>query len=157
MDRPKTANANWITTYTLNLKAGWNMVSFPVIPPDSNFSSIFSGVGYYQIVTWSGTSYVDVKTGNARAGVGYWVLVLSDATVSIMGTPVESYELDLPAGWSMIGSVCDSTVDSADVFSGYYQLVSWSGTSYVTETTLEPGKGYWALVLTTTHIVVPPP
>jgi hypothetical protein len=128
------------------------MVSFPVLPDDVSFSSVFSGMGYYQIIAWSGTSYVTPTT--VEAGRGYWVLVLSSTTLNITGTPVYSYEADLPAGWSMIGSVYDVTVDAADVFPDYYQLVTWSGTSYVTATTIEPSKGYWALVLTPTHITV---
>jgi hypothetical protein len=136
--------------YHLSLNAGWNMVSFPVTPADTSFSSIFGGLPYYQVLTWSGTSYVTPT--NMEAGRGYWVLVLSSTTVDITGAPVESYELDLPAGWSMIGSIYGSTVNAATVFPSYYQLLTWSGTSYVTATTIEPGKGYWALVLTPTHI-----
>jgi hypothetical protein len=82
------------------------------------------------------------------------VLVLSPTTVEVTGSAVESFELDLPAGWSMIGSVYNSTVSASDVFPDYYQLVAWSGTSYVTATTIEPGKGYWVLVLVPTHIRV---
>lgn len=155
-----TQSDTWTFTtaghFNLILNPGWNMVSFPVIPSNTTFASIFNGTGYYQVLTWSGTSYVDAKTGNATAGIGYWVLVLSDVTVNIMGTPMQRYERDLPAGWSMIGGVCGSTVNASAVFTGYYQLVTWSGTSYVDAKPvgIESGKGYWALVLTPTHIVV---
>jgi hypothetical protein len=138
--------------FDLNLNAGWNMASFPVIPANTSFSSIFSGVGHYQVLTWSGTSYV--APTNVEAGRGYWVLVLSATTVDITGLPVESYERDLPAGWSMIGSVYGTAVDAETVFPDYYQLLTWSGTSYIAATTIEPGKGYWALVLTPTQIKV---
>jgi len=137
---------------TLDLHAGWNMVSFPVIPTNTTFASIFTGKGYYQVLTWSGTSYTTPI--NVATGRGYWVLVLSETTLEIEGVPVDSYELDLPAGWSMIGSVYGSIVDAESVFPDYYQLLTWSGTSYVTATTIEPGKGYWALVLEPTHIIV---
>jgi hypothetical protein len=115
--------------------------------------NIFRDIGYYQVLTWDETSYV--KPSVAEIGRGYWVLVLEETTVNVTaGAPVESYELDLPAGWSMIGSIYDSTVDASTVFPGYYQLLTWSGTSYVTATTIEPGKGYWALVLAPTHVDV---
>jgi parallel beta-helix repeat protein len=141
---------------SMHLNVGWSMVSFPAIPVNTSFSSIFSGVSYYQVLTWSGTSYIDLKSGNVEAGRGYWVLVLSATTLNITGVPVESYELDLPAGWSMIGSIYGSTVDAETVFPDYYQLLTWSGTSYVNAKLagIEPGKGYWALVLTPTHIKV---
>jgi hypothetical protein len=146
------ANAN----YALHLSTGWNMVSFPIIPGNATFASIFTGVGFYQALTWNGSSYVDQELGNVTAGAGYWVLVLSDTTVNVAGTKVESYELDLPAGWSMIGSICNATIDSSTVFSSYYELLTWSGTGYVSATTIEPGRGYWALVLTPTHVTLPP-
>ena len=139
--------------FELQLLAGWNMVSFPCIPEDPSFSNIFNGVSYYQVLTWDGTSYITPTT--AEAGIGYWVLVLEDTTVAITnGVPVESYELDLPAGWSMIGSIYPCTVDADCVFPEYHQLLTWDGTSYIDTSTIEPGKGYWALVLEPTHIVV---
>jgi hypothetical protein len=143
-----------LVSHSLHLDLGWNMVSFPVIPSNTSFASIFTGKGYYHVLTWSGTSYMPPT--NAEAGRGYWVLVLTETTVNVTGSPVEEYALDLPAGWSMIGSVYGSTVGAATVFPEYFQLVTWSGTSYVAETVIEPGKGYWALVLTPTHIKVPP-
>jgi rhodanese-related sulfurtransferase len=118
-----------------NLSAGWNMVSFPCLPDDASFSNILSSVGFYQVLTWDGTSYVTPDT--AEAGRGYWVLVLTDTTVTVAdGIPVASYELDLPAGWSMIGSILPCTVDADCVFPDFYQLLTWDGTSYVTATTI---------------------
>jgi YVTN family beta-propeller protein len=141
-----------VASHDLVLNAGWNMVSFPILPADTSFASIFSGKGYYQVLTWSGTSYV--TPSDVEAGKGYWILVLSDTTISIEGNPVNSYSSDLPAGWSMIGSVNGGVVNCASVFLGYYQMLTWTGTSYTTATTIEPGKGYWALVLTPTHITI---
>lgn len=138
--------------YQLPLNVGWNMISFSVIPTDTSFSSIFTGMSYYQVLTWSGTNYVTPT--NAEVGRGYWVLALSPTTLNLTGLPVQSYELDLPAGWSMIGSVYNNTVDGGTVFPGYYQLLTWDGGKYVDSTTIVSGKGYWALVLEPTHIVV---
>jgi hypothetical protein len=138
--------------FELRLSVGWNMVSFPCLPEDPKFSNILSGVGYYQVLTWNGTSYI--KPVIAEAGRGYWILVLEDTTVTIYGLPVERYELDLPASWSMIGSIYDCTVNANLVFPGWYQLLTWNGTSYVKTATIEPGKGYWVCVLQPTHIVV---
>ena len=135
------------------LSAGWNMISFPCIPDDPSFSSIFSGLPFYQVLTWDGSSYVTPTV--AEAGVGYWVLVLEETTITIENAnPITSYTKSLPAGWSMIGSIYGESVDADDVFPGFYQLLTWDGTSYVTSTTIEPGKGYWALVLEPTTITV---
>jgi hypothetical protein len=42
------------------------------------------------------------------------------------------------------------------VFFGFYQLVTWIGTGYASATAFDPGKGYWALVLSETNIPLPP-
>ena len=91
----------------------------------------------------------------AEVGIGYWILVLEETTIAIENAdPVTSYELELPAGWSMIGSIYDQTVNADDVFPGFYQLLTWDGSSYVSSTTIESGEGYWALVLEPPTITV---
>jgi len=50
----------------------------------------------------------------------------------------------------------NSEVAAADAFPGFFQLVTWSGTEYVTATEFEPGLGYWALVLEETRFQLPP-
>ena len=59
------------------------------------------------------------------------------------GTPVESLNLNLSIGWSMIGGTNDD-VQAAGVFPDFYQLVTWTGSGYVPATVFEPGKDYWA-------------
>jgi DNA-binding beta-propeller fold protein YncE len=141
-----------IAQFTLSLSSGWNMVSFPVLPADTSLTDIFNGKGYYQVLTWTGTSYTTPT--NVEAGKGYWILVLSPTTINLEGMPVNSYSSDLSSGWSMIGSVNGGVVNCASVFLGYYQMLTWTGTSYITATTIEPGKGYWALVLNPLSITV---
>ena len=69
--------------FTLNLYAGWNMVSLPFLPEDPSTSSVLSDAGYYQLVTWIGTGYV-VAT-EFELGKGYWLLVLEDTNITITG------------------------------------------------------------------------
>ncbi len=139
--------------FTLDLNTGWNQVSFPYVPDDPSFANIFSDVGFYQVLTWDGTSYTTPAA--AEPGLGYWTLVLDDTTITVTdGDPLVGYELDLLPGWNMIGSIFHYTIDADLVFSGYYQLETWNGLSYVSTTIIEPGKAYWALVLVETHIVV---
>ena len=139
--------------FDLPLSAGWNMVSFPCLPADATWDDVLGACGFYQVLAWDGTGYITPP--NPEFGVGYWVLVLEPCTVTITnGIPCESYECCLGAGWSMIGSIITCTVDADCVFPGFYQLLTWDGASYVPSTTIEPGKGYWALVLEETCIVV---
>jgi hypothetical protein len=41
------------------------------------------------------------------------------------------------------------------VFPGFYQLMTWSGISYIVSDSIDPGVGYWALVLEETPINLP--
>jgi len=138
---------------TLNFNAGWNMISLSVVPEDVSASDVLDGVGYYQLVTWSGTGYL--AASDFESGRGYWLLVLEDVNVTVSGIPVDEVTLTLSLGWSMIGGP-NSVVQAADVFPGFYQLVTWTGTGYTPATVFEPGKGYWALVLEETQIQLPP-
>ncbi len=140
-------------TYTLELTIGWNMVSLPIIPDNPLASSILSDVEYYQLATWSGTGYVTAT--EFEAGRGYWLLVLEDVNVTLSGTSIETLNITLSLGWSMIGGTNDE-VQAVGVFPDFYQLVTWTGTGYTPASTFEPGKGYWALVLETTEIELPP-
>lgn len=137
----------------LELGAGWNMVSLPVLPDDPLASSVLSDVEFYQLVTWSGTGYTPATT--FEAGRGYWLLVLEDANLTLSGTHVGSLNLTLSPGWSMIGGI-SSEMLADDVFPDFFQLVTWTGTGYTPATVFEPGKGYWALVLEETQIQLPP-
>ena len=138
---------------SLELTAGWNMVSLPVIPFASSVQSVLSGAGFYQVVTWTGTGYVSVSS--FEVGVGYWLLVLEDVIVEVRGTPLGQVALSLDPGWNMVGGP-NTAVDAVDVFPGFHQLVTWNGYGYQTSSSFEPGKGYWALVLSETNIQLPP-
>ncbi len=140
-------------TVTLELDTGWNMVSLPVDPVDPSANSVLGGVGFYQLVAWSGTGYISAS--EFEEGRGYWLLVLQDTNVSVTGALVNEVNLTLSPGWSMVGGT-DDEVQAADVFPGFYQLVTWTGTGYTPATVFEPGKGYWALVLEETQIQLPP-
>ena len=48
----------------------------------------------------------------------------------------------------------DRVASADEVFPDYYQLVTWNGNGYVNVDVMEPGKGYWALVLEDTSITI---
>ena len=70
-------------SFTLNLTAGWNMVSIPFLPSDPSADSVLIEAAFYQLVSWSGTGYV-VAT-EFEIGKGYWLLVLEDTNITITG------------------------------------------------------------------------
>ena len=138
-------------TVVLELDAGWNMVSLPVEPSDPSANSVLDGVEYYQLVTWSGSGYIEA-TG-FKWGQGYWLLVLQDINVSVTRKPLSAVKLPLKPGWNMVGGP-NSTVAAVKVFEEYYQLVTWSGSGYLESSEFEPGMGYWALVLVETDVSI---
>ena len=128
---------------SISIVAGWNEISFSVIPSDTTFSSILSGVGTYEVYTWTGSTYV--MPTNVIAGQAYWVFVPSNQTLTVSGTPVTSVTVSLSAGWTMIGSVNSQTIP-ASIFTGYFQLYIWTGTSYQVATSISDSCGYWVFV-----------
>ena len=145
--------ASYYAIFSLNLDAGWNMVSLPVIPDDLAVTAVLDGVEFYQLVTWSGSGYVSASS--FEAGRGYWLLVLEEVNVTIFGDSIDQATFNLSPGWSMVGGP-NSVVQASEVFPGFYQLVTWTGSGYISATVFEPGKGYWALVLAETSIQLPP-
>jgi len=143
-----------LTISTLQLSAGWNQVSFSIIPANPDFSNILSGISGYQAVTWNGTSYVTATS--VDAGRAYWILVLSAQTINMLGAVSNTCTLALNPGWNMIGGVFGQSLSASSVFTsgGYYQLDTWTGTGYQTTTTINDGQGYWVFVLTATDITL---
>ncbi|MFT5127802.1 MAG: hypothetical protein ACI8W8_001409, partial [Rhodothermales bacterium] len=92
---------------TILLDSGWNLVSIPVIPDDSDPESVF------------GTAVNTVQSGETVAatslepGAGYWVFnPASPRSVVITGQAVT--EPSLPgSGWSLYGPVADSANPAA--------------------------------------------
>jgi hypothetical protein len=137
----------------LNLSPGWNMVSFQVIPNNSSFSSIFSNVSYYQVLSWNGNGYTTPTT--AEAGKGYWILVLKTANITLTGQPVTSYQLNAQQGWNLIGGINGKSISTANLFGGsFYQIQTWNGNQYVASGTIDPGKSYWLLVTAPKNLTV---
>ena len=139
-------------THTLELSTGWNMVSLPVVADDMSANSILGNVGFYQLVSWSGSEYVSQSV--FEPGVGYWLLVMDPVTMTVTGVPVEDLNIVHSSGWNMVGGSINS-VEAAGVFPNYYQLVTWSGSGYYPSSVFDPGVGYWALVLEETTINLP--
>ena len=69
-------------TFTLNLTAGWNMVSIPFLPDDPSARSVMDGIDFFQLVTWGGKGYI--ASTEFELGKGYWLLVLEDTSITIM-------------------------------------------------------------------------
>ena len=129
------------------LKAGWNMVSIPVITCDKLVGTVFSGVA--AVYTWDPVSRSYVVPITIEPDTGYWVAVVADRTLTITGGSVTTWISDIKAGWNMIGAPFNaaSISDPNDSPDGCVQPFAywWDPVSktYVYTTDIDPGKGYW--------------
>ena len=134
-------------TVAVLITQGWNLVSNPVLRPDSinavrrlyphaqsDYAFRFDPVlGYVQSPVMSN-------------GPGYWAKFPGGDLNSITGTRLMSDSIAVNAGWNIIGSISEY-VDTATIWtipsglrtSNYF---GYSG-GYVPVTRLAPGQGYW--------------
>ncbi len=136
-------------TIDLDLKAGWNMVSVPVVPDNTAPSSVFAGNdGMY---TWNPVSKSYVVPPAIEPDKGYWVHVVSDLIVHVTGAPSTAGESELSKGWNMAGSMRLFVIDMDDVIDTpsdsivRSSIYEWNQVDrrYDSATVLQPGKGYW--------------
>jgi hypothetical protein len=129
----------------LSLKAGWNLVSVPVIPADTSVGTVFAGTEV--VYAWdadTGTYYFPTEVDPCR---GYWVAVISDTVITVTGVPVSCLTCEVKAGFNLIGSVICSLdfsapdTDPAGKVEGF--SYRWDHDHYIFSTTVEPGMGHW--------------
>ena len=131
---------------SIDLAAGWNMVSLPVVPDDYSVDVLFPG--NVESYGWDGNDYIDADV--FEIGKGYWLAMAEAQTVVLSGVPVMTYTSDLPAGWYMIGSVAAQTDTGAFVDTPESSILpktlQWYDPAqkiYVLTGVVDPGKGYW--------------
>jgi hypothetical protein len=146
---------------TLNLKAGWNMISIPAELETTEPDVILPDVEV--IYAWNCTTMSYDSPSEILPGKGYWALVFEDVSETIDGTSVEGYELNSDCeGWHMIGGLsveAEVIVNAGDLYDTLYH---WDPDtlSYAARPLddIRPGEGYWLLAFTDFSIsVVPKP
>ncbi|GEM_PF-1364330 len=136
-------------TDTIHIRAGWNLISLPVMPANPAANVIFPGAHSY--AEWDPVSEGYVEVTNMEPGKAYWVLMGSAADYPVTGIPVVKVEReDIGPGWWMVGAPYDPTEDALG--SGF----SWDGSGHVTPygfnrsyyntMRFHGGNGYWLLL-----------
>ena len=134
----------------LSLKAGWNMVSVPVVADDLSRDAVFPGVA--AVYTWNPVTKSYSVPTTIEPEKGYWVAATVEDTITVTGTPVTEWTDGLSTGWNMIGSTCgdalatsclttETTPDPLQrtaIYSWNPNTKSYQGVSVVTQ-----GWGYW--------------
>jgi hypothetical protein len=129
------------------LKAGWNMVSVPVMPADNSVGAVFPGVAAVYI--WDPINKTYFVPSKVSPEKGYWVAVTVDKAITVTGTAFTAWTTAIEAGWNMIGSVVSSAsiANPNDTPDGSVQPFAYwwdpSSKAYGMTTTIEPGRGYW--------------
>jgi len=104
--------------------------------------------------------WIPTATGEYRIwfdlGFEYDTIIVTsmfEINVTVSDFFESGFQLNLSTGWNMVSSF-DRVASADEVFPEYYQLVTWNGAGYVSVDIMEPGKGYWALVLEDTSITI---
>ena len=141
--------------FSINLNAGWNMVSLPLIPDNRSVYAIFGSIPTLDtmpVVTWEAPSFVVVEEIEPK--IGYWVFTPSDTTIRVMGKPITNTTLILKAGWNMVGTVGMENLSISDIPNQVPErpAVTWVAPSFVETDMIETGRSVWVFVTTDTTV-----
>ena len=159
LDASKQIHINLLHAFIIRLKKGWNMISLPLHPTISDPNELFKDIDYFLIYSWNTTAYKYEKPFEIKAGEGYWIFVLEDANVTVLGFPIDEYSINLTKGWNMIGSIWNKASLSAEpdyAILGYAYTWDPTGQRYVQDTTLNPGKAYWIFAFEDCRLKIKP-
>jgi hypothetical protein len=125
--------------------AGWNLVSVPMAPHDSDFapSTLFPEV----VARWYSNPYSAPPPAELPPGTGYWVKIADAGKIGRSpGSLLHNLSVPVIDGWNIIGGPSDVLpVGSVDptgtiITSPFF---GYGSAGYTTATDLEPGKAYW--------------
>ena len=130
------------TALAFTLNERWNMVSVPMLVPDSRTTVLFPTAVSHPFA-YEG-SYV--SEDSLTTGIGYWLKSGTSQLVAFEGSQIVAETVAVRRGWNMIGSIStpisvyNITSDPAGMVTS--ELFGYNG-RYVMTDTLLPGRGYW--------------
>jgi len=135
-----------VTSYTVHVDSGWNLMSLPVEVSNGTKSVLFptavSPAFAFQ------DSYI--PKDSLEPGVGYWMQFSSSQELSIEGDTLLDRAIPVRAGWNMIGSL-SVPMPIDHIYSEPEGIISskffrYAGGSYQVADTLQPVQGHWVQV-----------
>jgi hypothetical protein len=155
--------------YSLSLGAGWNLISLPLQPFETDISSVlgqlsglFTMVWSYQNGKWwmydpANIGFSDLTT--MEAGHAYWIEMTQAGVLNIAGSE-PSKSLKLTTGWNFVGFNSNQSMPVNDALSsistklvivwsfrdGVWKMYDPAHPGFSDLTTMEPGYGYWVKV-----------
>jgi hypothetical protein len=145
------------SSFTIDMREGWNLISFPVENAMIVENTCTGGVFYgFDPLT---AHYVKKNLNSDLKKVmnGFWFKAESPCSITVTGSEVLNVsklrvnERLLRKGWNMIGSASESLnweeiKGACNVIYGPLWFDVESTTSFLPTDTLEPGKGYFVKV-----------
>jgi uncharacterized protein (TIGR03790 family) len=152
------------------LRKGRNLISLPFEPFNPNISDVFKDIdGMYDMLrfydptdqidhwktfyTFKPTAFSDL--GQIDRTKGVWIHLLNATVLKVNGTYFRSTQIDLVAGWNLIGYPSLNDMSVGDVFAGLpllrIETFAEGADPYLlkpldTGGYMSPGKGYWVKV-----------
>jgi hypothetical protein len=154
-------------TFSIALKAGWNLISTPLVPYNADIATAFKNVGAKQVATfvWASGKLVQqtwipgaggtLKT--FKDGQGYWVEMPNNGTLVVKGRYLSAPPSVLPSyaeskGWNLIGYTARYNMNGEAAADYLGSLVGAAeanyafnadGDYYYQTWTYDSGLGYW--------------
>lgn len=165
---PATSWGSWsavrrFTTLTLPVRqaavrAGWNIISLPLVPPDARVSTLFPAALSAAYAYRSG-GYVAEDT--LRGSTGYWLLFGDPDSIMYAGSVRGTDSLHLLAGWNLVGMIADpipvGSVQAVPPGTRSSPFFSFDDAEYAAADTLLPGVGYWVNMSAPGTLILPAP
>jgi hypothetical protein len=170
---------------SVGLEVGWNMISIPMIPNDSDPGQVFSSLGgNYTEVTYEGCGETLTYDPNNPSGSslttidekhGYWINMSNQDTLVVSGTVPSSTTIPLCTGWNMIGYPLLTAMPIEEVLAqieGKYNLVYYYDASDLSDhwkryapgvpvgndlSEMKPWHGYQIDMTEPAELIIPPP
>ncbi|MBQ2572692.1 MAG: fibronectin type III domain-containing protein, partial [Bacteroidales bacterium] len=148
-------------TQSISLSAGWNLISFYVLPEDASITNVFgSNISKVSIVKNNDGFYKPGKADKLQSltefeyGQAYLVKANSAFSISVEGVAPTSTTISLKAGWNLLGYPKATEANASTILSGiagkYTELKDLSAS----QTTLKPGKGYYIKMNTDATVTI---
>jgi uncharacterized protein (TIGR02145 family) len=144
LNNPRIQQKFNLSTQSIDVGAGWNLLSLPVVPAEPLAASLFPTATSSPFVFREGYQVKDTLP----VGEGFWIKYDSAQTVSVSGEVLFVDTIDVRKGWQMIGTltlpVAVNTITSVPVGIIESQIFSFMlSLGYQVVDTLKPGNGYW--------------
>ncbi len=144
-----TVNVSILNTHSIDLQAGWNLVSFNRQPTDNNIADVLASVtGSYDLVyswdaatqTWKKYDPTADPFVNTLASLtevmGFWIHMIAGDTLVVVGNnPDSSTDIPLKAGWNLVGypAISGESLPGA--------ITTHGGSTYIMVTAFQPTNG----------------